>query len=372
MVLYIVIAALAVLIGYRIPDKENPYNNRIIAGDRDSVVSRICLAGLFMLLFLPLFLRIDTGNDYPTYIERFHDIVRGNYVVTEKGFNLVVRFIYYLFNCENYLAVFGFFGFFTILVFLYAIYKESHSFFLSLLLFICLGLYFQCFNTVRYYFALSLVLFAMGFAVRGKYVRFILVVLFASLFHKSSLVVIPIYLLSKINWKAYFYVIFGFVAATGPVLKDYYMSLFLRLYPSYEKEEGYIEAGGLSIVSIIRCAAVLLICLFFFRDTIKENKENRFYFNLNFFALLGYSFFYFIPFVSRIGYYMTISHILFIPSLLREVKDEKKRNILKAAVIAGAVIYFILFLFRCYDDYIKILPYNTFLFKDISFVGLED
>lgn len=85
MILYIVVAALSVALASRVTTV--PQSNTYVL-TRRVLINRIVLGGLFVLLFLVSALRINTGNDYPTYIERFHDIHYGVYVVTEKGFKM--------------------------------------------------------------------------------------------------------------------------------------------------------------------------------------------------------------------------------------------------------------------------------------------
>ena len=65
---------------------------------------------LFMVLTGLAALRIDVGNDYGNYVNTFHEIFVGGYVVTEPGFNLLVRVLYTLSGGENYLLVFGVFA----------------------------------------------------------------------------------------------------------------------------------------------------------------------------------------------------------------------------------------------------------------------
>ena len=370
MIFYILLTIVAVFIARRVSTKNSCGNTPILFDER-SVKNRICMSGLFTLLFLPLFFRIDTGNDYPTYIERFHDIVRGNYVVTEKGFNIIVKFIYWFCNQEAYIYVFGFFAFFTVLFFLISIYRQSEDFKMSFFLFMTLGLYFQCFNTVRYYFALSLVLFAMEYAVKKDYFKFVVIILIASLFHKSSLLVLPIYILAGINWKRIAVILVTIFSLTGFIFKKQYIKLLLILYPSYLEETEYINEGGLSIINILRCLIILALCLYYYEDAVRDNKKNRFYFYLNYAALIAYSCFYFIPFVSRIGYYMNICHILLLPSLIKEIKNDKQKKVIKVLVYTAGVVYFMVFLVKMAPgDYVKILPYKTWIFEKISFIPL--
>lgn len=368
MILYIAVATLSILLASRvtaIPQSNTTYLTRRV------VMNRIILVGLFTLLFLVSALRIHTGNDYYTYISRFHDIHYGIYVVTEKGFNYLVKALYWFFDSECYLYVFALFAGLTVLVFLEGMYKQSRDFAMTFFLFMTLGLYFQSFNTVRYYFALAIVLYSHRFVTEKKYIRFIVTILVASLFHKSTLVCIPVFLLANMNWKRWHVVAISCISVFGLILRGPLMDIFVRLYPSYRYEEEYLAGGTLSIVNIFRCGAVLVLCLMFWNETVKEDKNNKFYFYLNFAALLLYTFFFYIPFVSRIGYYLNISNILLIPGVIRLIKDDRKRRVIQLLVVLAGILYFAFFLRKAYGVFVKVLPYSTWLFEDFEFLPLE-
>ncbi len=350
------------------------------SGDRQKKIDQICMTAIFFLLAGASALRIDTGNDYQTYISHFHDIYRGNYVVTERGFNLVVTAVYRFFQQEYYLVIFALFAFLTVGIFLKALYDQSVDFQMSFFLFMVLGTYFQTYNTVRYYFALAIVLYSMRYVLRKQYIRFLTAVLIASLFHKTALIVIPLYLLAAVRWKWQHLMIAGLLAVSGLFFQEQYMALFVRLYPSYMYEEEYLASGGFSIVNVIRCAAVLIFSLY----ALKQDKgwyadrEKRFYAQLNLGALALYLCFSFIPFLSRIGYYLNISHLFFLPILLKAIPEEvplpaigKKREISKKKIcrwlvlLAGAT-YFLMFLYKATEINVRILPYHSWLWTEVK------
>ena len=82
-------------------------------------------------------------------------------------------------------------------------------------------------------------------------------------------------------------------------------------------------------------------------------------------ALVLYVFGSFIPVISRVGYYMTVTHLLFVPSLIMEIKDDTRKKALTACTIIACVMYFALYMRGAANDGIRILPYQTFLFHDL-------
>lgn len=364
MILYITVLVVTVMLASKIKYVELSGANE--PKTRQYVVNHIMLAAIFAVLFLLSALRIRTGNDYLTYIEHFHDVYCGNYVVTELGFNAIVNGVYWLFDSEAYLIIFAIFALGTVFFSLKSMYEGSKDFVLTFYLYMALSLYFQSLNTVRYYFALSLVMLAMLYVVKKEYVSFIITVLVASLFHKSVLVVIPLYLLAKVNWKKWQLGLFGVFAITGLVFSNQYLALMLKLYPSYVNEEEYLLQGSSSIINIARCVLVIAFALMFYKDSIKDNEENRFYLYLNVGALALYTCFTFVPFVSRIGYYLNVSQIFLIPGILAGISDEKKKRFFRLIIIIAAMIYFAFFLYKASADTIKILPYTSWVYSDIK------
>ena len=90
-----------------------------------------------------------------------------------------------------------------------------------------------------------------------------------------------------------------------------------------------------------------------------------FYFYLNLGALVLYVFCSFLPIISRIGYYLTVSQILFLPMLLEQIADRRWRKIFRLGVILAAVLYFMMYLSRASNDGVLILPYKSFFFHDM-------
>jgi len=333
---------------------------RVYRDSRQRVVNRICAAALFVLLFTLSALRVGTGNDYLTYIVRFHDVKTDNHVITEAGFNLVVKAVYAFLGDEYYIVVFAVFAALTVAAFVAAIYQQSRDFVLSVYLYLAFGLYFQSFNTVRYYLALGIVLYAMRPVIRKQLLRFAVLILIAALFHKTALAALLLYAAARLPWKRWMAVPAAAVAVSGFFLKDTYLALLLKVYPTYVNEAEYLNGGGISWVNIARCAAVLLFALYVYRGKEIGRESVRFYLKCNALALLLYSCFSFVPFLSRIGYYLTVSQILLIPSMLSDLPEEKKK-IFRILTYAAGALYFVMFLKSASGEYVQILPYDTWM-----------
>ncbi len=376
MILYITVAAVTVLLGSMVNCRPvtQPYRTT-----RQQMCNRVCLFAVFLILFALSACRLNVGNDYAKYVEFMHLVNCDAYVPTEAGFNLLVKILYGLSGFENYLLVFAVYAFVTIGIFLLGMYEQSEDFPLTFFLFMALGYYFQTFSTVRYYLALALALYAMKFVMRGQWGRFTVLILLGSAFHKSLLVVIPLYILAVLPWKKWQLAAGALFCTTFLFCQDFYLKLVVFLYPTYEDTE-YLE-GGTSYINILRCLAVLAFSGIVYwsgkrsGSTRGEEQKNaevgerydraHFYFYLNLGALVLYVFCSFLPIISRIGYYLTVSHILYLPMLLKQVEDRRWRKVLRAGILLAAVLYFAIYMSRADNDGTLILPYKTFFFHDM-------
>ena len=381
MMIYITVAAVTAFLATLVDNRSKRQFHQIT---RQQLCNRICLTAIFVILFLLSACRLNVGNDYARYVEFMHLVNCNAYVPTEIGFNLLVKLVYGLSGYENFLLVFAFYSFVTVLFFLLALYEQSDEFGLAFFLFMTLGYYFQTFSTVRYYLALAVALYSMKFVMRRQWGRFVVLVLLGSAFHKSLLVVIPLYFLSSLAWKKWQLAIAALFCTTFLFMQDYYLKLVVFLYPTYEDTE-YLE-GGTSYISILRCGAVLLFAGIVYLMRKKEtarrsaadyagsgrsgeealwNRRFWFYFYLNLGALILYVFCSFLPIISRIGYYLMVSQILYLPMLLEAVPSRKWRRLFRMGIILAAVLYFAMYLRKGAGDGVLILPYRTFFFHDM-------
>lgn len=368
MVLYLLISAAAVAAAAIVNKTEGMW-----AGSRGSLLRRSCLFLIALILMVPAILRQETGNDYLRYVEFFHLASIDAYVPTEAGFNWLAKAVYGLCGYENYLLLFAIYAVMTILVMLTVIRQQAENFCFSFFLFMMFGYYFQSFNTMRYYFALSLSLLAMTCLLRRKYAGFVILVLLAALFHKTALITLLLYPVAARRWKKWELAAGVALGLAVLLLHEKAMELLLSLYPSWEGTVDLAAGTSISWVNIAKCLAVLLLAYYVRVDEDPETFRGRqlvMYRNSAYIGLLLYVFGWFIPEVSRICYYLTFTQIFYLPMLLSGLPEteqgRRQKKLLTILVIAAALVFFALFLRTAYRDTIKILPYKSFLFHDLN------
>ena len=364
MLLYTAVAAITILLACFVVNKPAA---TVYGTTRRQALSGACLVAIFVILFALAAMRINVGNDYKNYAITAHEAFVDGYVVTEPGFNLLVKVLYTLADWENYILLFAVFAFVTIYFYMKIAYEQSDSFALTFFLFMTLGMYFRTFNTVRYYFVLAVALYALRYVVNRQYIRFLLCIVAAAFFHKSVLVVIPIYLAAVYVSKKWHYIVLGVAGLTFLLAKDLVMKIALILYPSYENTSYINEVGILSgwisnANGIIRCLLVLVLCLIFYKDAVKDNRANKVYFNLNIFAIMLYVFGVYLPLLSRFTYYLMGPQILLIPGVISRIQDTKKKKWVISIVVVIGILYFALFMRGAYNEGLRILPYKSWIF----------
>lgn len=335
---------------------------------REAVRGRVAEVGIFLMLFGVSACRIAVGNDYWVYRFNFRLIAQERHVSSEFGFNLIVKWMQKLFGYDNYLPIFALFSFLTVWFFVRALHSQARDYAFSLFLLMTGGYYFNSLNTVRYYLALAIALYAMQYVLRCEYGKFILWILFGSIFHKSILVVIPVYivarLLAKARLKKWHYVVGGLFLLSLIFCQQFYREIVFYFYPYYK--DSAFDVGRISWVNIGKCLGTLILCGICYRNSLKEGKEqetNRFYFFLNLAGLVVYPCGSFIPEVSRVGYYLIISQIFLLPVLLRDMQKGWLKKLCYAGVTGGFTLYFGMLLKGMYATDIRLLPYLNWIFN---------
>lgn len=366
---YLILTALVVALGWfvNLPAGRtgvrlhNGKTQEYCGGTRQQAVNRILITAVFLLLFAVSACRIAVGNDYWVYRDDFLLIEQNRHVSFEFGFIWMVRFLQSMLNHDQYLPIFAVFSFFTVLFFVRGMADLSEQFCFTVFLLMTGGYYFSSLNSVRYYLVLSVALFSIKYVLRGEWGKFVFCIAAAAAFHKSVLVVIPLYFLASRNWKKWHMLLFAAGCGSLILFQDLYRKIIFTFYPYYEGS--MFDNGEMSISNIGKCAAVLVLSLLYYKTAVREDRKNRFFFTCNLGALALYVFGSFIPEVSRVGYYLSATNIFLIPGVIVKIPEKKQRLLWTALVVMAYLAYFALFLRSAYSTDIRLLPYRNWIFQ---------
>lgn len=332
--------------------------------NRQQMINMSVITGIFIILFVLSALRSGIGNDYWVYRYRFLDIARGDTKISyEIGFQLFVKLMQAIVGMDNYVPIFSVIAFVTLLFTLKGIYDTSDWFVITVFLYMTNGFYFMTFSNMRYYLALGMVLYAMKYVLSKKFVPFCCIILCAALFHMTALLVIPAYLVALyLKWGKKTYWLIPTVCVTLLAGSAVIRRIVFIFYPYYEGDL-ILDVRRLSVMNIAKCFAILVLALIYYKRVIKGNERAEFFFNLNLFALVLYTFASYIPEISRVCYYMVVGQIFLIPILLAGMKSRKEKIIWGSLIGVAYAGYFVAFLIKGYNPVIQILPYFSWYFS---------
>lgn len=366
--LYVLLTA--VTVGFAVLIRNQDYVAAHISGHSDlrcnrqqgrNLVAEVVIYGLLTGVSA---CRVAIGRDYWVYWSNFQLIAQNRHVSYEAGFRYVVKLMQAVFGEDTYKPIFFLFSVLTVFFFIKALHDQAMWYAASLYLLLTGGYYFSSMHNVRYYFALAIAMYSAKYVLRREPGKFILWILAAAAFHKSVLLVIPVYLiagwLADIRLKRWHYIGGGVLAASLILGQDLYRKIIFFFYPYYENSA--FDTGNISWANVGKCLGVLALSLICWKTGLKEKPVNRFYFFLNLAGLLVYTCGSFIPEVSRIGFYLIVFQVFLIPNLLQGMKKGIWRKLCILGTAGAFALYFFMFLLSAYDDGVGLLPYNNWIF----------
>lgn len=145
------------------------------------------------------------------------------------------------------------------------------------------------------------------------------------------------------------------------LFEDFYRRIIFLFYPFYENS--VFDNGETSIVNIVKSLAILIFTLLYYRSVVEKDRRLKFYFYLNLGGLVLYTFCSFIPEISRVAYYLSVSNIFLIPAVLNKIPGRKQKNVFSVLIAGAFLLYFAMFLYKAYNVEVGLLPYQTWLLE---------
>jgi len=319
----------------------------------------------FAVLAFVSAIRDDVGCDYYSYVRHIGLIQSGVDHYMEAGFQLVVKQMAKFDKNPRYVIILM--GVLTCFFYIKAIWDQSTNRLLSVFLFLTWGLYFFTFNTIRNYFAIAIVFYAIKYLLSGEKIFFIdekiffigLVIL-ASFFHFSVIFSLPIYLLAYYTKLKKGHIPFIILAMILMLIAQIPLrSLAFYFYSGYEGS--VYDADRISYLNILKAILIIGICLKYKR-IVYQDKFLKFYFNLNVFALMLYVGVYWLPEISRIGFCLNMTVMFLLPRLIHSIKFKGQRTNLTTMIVGISLVLFVLLLNGFYSESNRTLPYKSWLF----------
>ncbi len=229
---------------------------------------------------------------------------------------------------------------FTNLLIMIVLYKYSRMLDLSIYVYITSGAFLVSMNGIRQVLAAAIIFTATKFLIEGSWKRYILVVLFASTFHQSALILIPIYFLVRfIAWSKATFILLGFSIVIVIGFEQFSSLLFTAIQDTqYAGYESFAE-GGANFIRVIVTSAPLFIA-YIGREKLRAIfPKSDYIVNM---ALIGCAFMIISTqnwIFARFSIYFSLYNLILI-SWIVKVFREKDQKFIYYAILVCYFIYF--------------------------------
>lgn len=336
--MYLLLAMFPVILT---PVVNSAYKSSINKNDRAKRTFLLC-CGVFLFIMIAFRNQYVGTVDSHRYYDNWsymHDLPKsmlGNYIQNsemEAGYLVTIWALSHIF--PNPQMVFVLSAFLFVISVCRFIHKNSDDVCLSFVMFVCLGLYTFMVQGLRQAIAMCICLFAIEFYKNKKYIRFIVIVLLATIFHKTAIVFLAVFFIRflKIQWK-YFALVGAFSAAV--LAASSYIVSFSKLLFEEDSYSDAAQAGGFIATAIY--VIILVVALLF--STQKQKKSNEFtlFFYITYIGLFTYILRYVeLAILERVSYYFLFGQIILLPKVLMNFEGMVK-NIVKTVVIILCIL----------------------------------
>lgn len=341
--IYLVMAIFISLLGFAIQlGRARHWESTLVIGKKQYTISLNVLFWFLVFMAFTLFggLRYRVGTDFESYSEIFGNIGRNwydpRYAGTEWGFVWLNRLItvytrnpqWLMFITNLFITIFG----------LVCIGRYSKFVPLSLYIFYT-TIYYQGFNLIRQGMACAVVFLAFGVYHEGKWIRSCLLILVASLFHRTALIVLPLFLLMQFRYSQVWYYIFLVMSSLGFLLKEQINGLLLRFYPSAAAASEAYLYEEFSPVQVILCLIYVVLCFVYYKKLLNKNPRNIIYVNFSVLLLGLYTCFYWIPMWGRLQLYFICFFGLIVPEII-SCEENRLLRVIYYVGIWGIMLFF--------------------------------
>lgn len=190
--------------------------------------------------------------------------------------------------------------------------------------------------------AMAIILFSLKFIYDRKFIKFLILVLLATLFHQSAIIFIIAYPLYNLKVTKIHFLIIGISFFACTVMPSR-VKQFIGFFVEDSRFEDYLE-GRENMYSVSGFLVLLMIfafCYMFKDEEIMKEPQNQFLYTLSMLGLVFQSAAGLVAEMFRISYYFNMFNMLLIANVSTAVFDKKKMAIKSALILAFAAYFFI-------------------------------
>lgn len=236
---------------------------------------------------------------------------------------------------------------------------NSSNYLISVLLFLSCGLFRFSLSAIRQCLALCILIFAIHYLKKNKYVVCAGLCVAAFFFHKSSIVASLLILASSINWNKYVYRLIPFISLGISLFAKSFLFGIIADFGDYGRYLTGIYSGGTRTATlfIIAMEVISIIVISIPRES---DSRNEFYTKLSYCRLGLLIASINLNAIDRIADYFIIFEIIALSNALDKYEGNNER-ILKFSICAMYFLYTLVWgIFR--PETQMVWPYHTFFF----------
>lgn len=318
----------------------------------------------FTLIFLFLALRYNYGNDYQAYLLLFNSLNKPDIVLPyEYGWQV----LNIIFKPFGFFAMVIFLSFINCIIYYRFIVKYVPASYYWLAVFIYVfwpPMMLVQLSSMRQTLALLLFIYSLKYLYSKKLIWYLLCIAVASQFHKSVIILLPLYLIVRRDWKMswkkviafilLFLLMFVVIDKIGGYL-SYAVGLFFDKYDAYFDEGAdELQSGYGFVYTVIVFIIIILFSLYQKNEDLFLSKLSivgHYIIPLSFIVLTAY----------RLRVYTQIFMIPIIPIIIRSISNEKYINkIVKLMIMFSYVLYTLIAFYQFFNTEINIRPYGIY------------
>lgn len=296
----------------------------------------------FVLLFIISAFRGDFTTDYKNYTMLFHRYNQYEFwdalrlTSTETGYIFLSRLIGVF--TDNEVVLFAVVSFVILICFYSQINKQSTYIWLSVLMFVTIGSFYSSFNIMRQILATAIIFAGSKFLYERNFFKYLLVVMLATLFHQSSLIMIGFYFLLnlRINLRN---LLVMFLGATGLMLSfDIIISVVQTYFYTSYTDSAYGMTGASFNIAILPLA-ILVFCMFNVNKLDSSDMKQKVWLN----AVIFYALFSLLStqvyMAERLTHFFAPYALLLVPYIISRINPPNKRLLFMTLFISLMILY---------------------------------
>jgi len=304
--------------------------------------NKIFVLGALLTLVLISGLRGTSIGDTFNYVDIYRDNkFTWNYIISKKdiGFG-ILQMVLQHFSANPQVMIFTT-ALITNLLIIIILYNYSRLFEISLYVYITGGLFLVSMNGIRQVLAAAISFTSIKFLMEGSWKKYIVVILVASLFHQSALILIPMYFI--VRFKAWSKVTIALILLSIVIVigfNQFSTLIFSALQDTQYANYKNFHEGGANALRVVVNAVPLLIA-FIGRKNLKRMFPNSdIIVNM---TLLGFVFMLISTqnwIFARISIYFGLYHLILISWVVKLFRERDEKLIYYAILICYFTYYY--------------------------------